>query len=108
MIRLPPLDYINQVLPISLDELLAAYWQAWGKVHGFPSSEEEEKTFFDGMWSELALKFGLGDAEAVWLRAFDYATYDRLSRCSADAARYAAGFKIGVLSNFRWRRWIAH
>ena len=95
------LDYINQVLPISLDELLAT-WQAWGKVHGFPSSEEEEKTFFDGMWSELALKFGLGDAEAVWLRAFDYTRHMIVYPDAVPTlcALRAAGFKIGVLSNF--------
>ncbi|MBK8047315.1 MAG: HAD-IA family hydrolase [Anaerolineales bacterium] len=92
---------LQPLLPISLPALVMR-WQAYGARHGFPADKVQEQRFFEGFWSSIGDELGIDQSQRERLRAFDYYRYIRAYPDAAPmlAQLKAAGFRIGVLSNF--------
>lgn len=70
--------FFRPLLPISLLEI-AARWQAFGDLNGFPRNLAEEKLFFANFWEQLADEFRLTQGQRTVLGRLDYTLHRALS-----------------------------
>ena len=93
--------FFRPLLPISLLEI-AARWQAFGDLNGFPRNLAEEKLFFANFWEQLADEFRLTQGQRTVLGRLDYTRFivpypevrSVLNELNTSSLR------LGVLSNF--------
>jgi FMN phosphatase YigB (HAD superfamily) len=93
--------YLRQAPPLTPYDLLQQ-WETHGREYGFPTSLADEEAFFRTYWTRLFAAFKIPDAVQPVLLAMHYTDYVRAypDAVHALASLHAAGFRLGVLSNF--------
>lgn len=93
--------FYGALLPLTVEEL-GKRWQMWGMQVGFPTTMEEEETFFSGFWTALGQEYALDPGDIA--RLIDRPYTDFVVAYSDAAPMLAAlkdrGLRVGVLSNF--------
>lgn len=93
--------YLEQTPPLTPYDLVRV-WEAYGREQGFPTTLEQERTFFQGYWARLCTTFAVPADQQQFLYALDYTHFVRaFPEAPAALARlHSGGMRIGVLSNF--------